>query len=513
MGEKGKFYITTAIPYSNAEPHLGTAFEAIGTDIVARWKRLTGHDVFFLTGMDENSQKTVKAADEHGVTPQELIDSISGKFKELWAKLGISYDDFIRTTEPRHREVVTELFKRVHESGDIYKGTYAGSYCTGCENFLSEDEIVDGKCPVGHEAIEWVSEEGYFFRLSKYTDAVREHVEQHPEFIEPDFRRNEIMNSYLIPGLKDVFISRESAGWGIPLPIDPSRVLYVWVDALVNYLTGCGFLTDDDMFNHYWPADLHVIGKDIIRFHTTHWPAMLMSVGLPLPKRVFTHGFVNIEGIKMSKSAGTVVDPGGLVEEFGADSLRYFLMREAPYAQDVSFSRRKLAERHNRDLANDLGNLLHRTLTMVGKYMGGTVPEPAAKAEGRALREAASRLPEALDAEIDAFRFNRALERTWNVIREANRYVEESKPWVLAKDASQKERLQAVLYTLLESIRLVSICLWPFMPQSSEEMRRQLGLDATPDATPVDQDRWGLLRPGTKVNKGNPIFPHIELSQ
>ena len=513
MGSPGKFYITTAIPYSNAEPHLGTALEAIGTDVVARWKRLTGYDVFFLTGMDENSQKTVKAAEERGLGPQELIDYISEKFKELWARLLISYDDFIRTTEPRHRKVVTELFKRVHESGDIYPGTYAGSYCVGCENFISEDEILDGKCPVGHETLEWVSEEGYFFRLSKYTDAVREHVEQHPEFIEPDFRRNEIMNSYLLPGLKDVFVTRESLGWGIPVPIDPTRVLYVWFDALVNYLTGCGFLTNDDMFNHYWPADLHVIGKDIIRFHTTHWPAMLISAGLPLPKRVFIHGFVNVEGVKISKSAGTAIDPGLLVDEFGADSLRYFLMREAPYAQDISFSTRKLAERHNRDLANDLGNLLHRSLSMVERYTAGVVPKPLDGREGETLRASSSDLRQNLEPEVDALCFNRALERIWDVIRQANRYVEESKPWVLAKDPSQEGRLHTVLYTLLESIRLISVCLWPFMPQSSAELRRQLGLDVTPDTVPVGQDRWGLLSPGTKVDKGEPLFPQIELSQ
>jgi len=513
VGNQGKFYVTTAIPYSNAEPHLGTALEAIGTDVVARWKRLTGYDVFFLTGMDENSQKTVKAAEERGVEPRQLIDYISGKFKELWAKLYISYDDFVRTTEPRHWKVAVELFNRVFKTGDIYEGTYAGWYCVGCENFLSEEDIADGKCPVGHSAIEWVSEKGYFFRLSKYTDAVREHVERHPEFIEPDFRRNEIMNSYLLPGLKDVFVTRESNGWGIPLPVDPSRVLYVWFDALVNYLTGCGFLSDGEKFDRYWPADLHVIGKDIIRFHTTHWPAMLMSAGLPLPRRVFVHGFVNIEGVKISKSAGTAVDPGVLVEEFGADSLRYFLMREAPYAQDISFSRKKLVERHNRDLANDLGNLLHRTLTMVAKYRDGVVPKAVDGDEGKPLREAAAALPGSLEPEIEALRFNRALEQIWDVIRQANRYVEESSPWSLAKEASQQKRLDSVLYTLLESIRLVSICLWPFMPASSAEMRRQLGLGGTTDDVPVGQGGWGLLSPGTKVEEGTPVFPQKEISE
>jgi len=440
-----------------------------------------------------------------------LIKIISEKFKQLWAKLGISYDDFVRTTEPRHRKLVSEFFRRVHDAGDIYSGTYSGWYCGGCENFLSEDEIVDGKCPVGHTTVEWLSEEGYFFRLSKYTDAVRAHVERHPEFIEPDFRRNEIMNSFLIPGLRDVFVTRETVKWGVPVPIAPNQVIYVWFDALVNYLTGCGFLSDEEKFARYWPADLHVIGKDIIRFHTTHWPAMLMSVGLPLPKRVFVHGFVTVEGGKMSKSAGSGIDPNILVDEFGADSLRYFLMREAPFAQDVSFSREKMIERYNRDLGNDLGNLLHRTLTMVERYRDGVVPETADAGEGKALREAASSLPQLVEPEIEGLRFNRALEQIWEVIRGANRYVEESKPWVLAKEPSQTQRLSSVLYTLLETLRLVSVCLWAFMPATSETIHGQLGLDVKPDSAPADQMKWGFLKPGVKVNKGEPLFPRVEL--
>ena len=507
---KDTFYITTPLYYPSARPHIGSAFEIIGIDAVARFKRLMRRDVFLLTGMDEHGEKIQRKAGEEGTTPQKFVDEMAALYEKTWASLGISYDDFIRTTEPRHVECVTAFFKRVYDNGDVYKGTYEGWYCVRCENFLTEAQLVDERCGDCGDKASRSSEEVYFFKMSKYQQRLLDHIEKHPEFIQPDFRRNEMV-SFISGGLSDVCISRSTIHWGIPLPVEPSQVIYVWFDALINYITGCGFAQDNHRFAKYWPADVHVVGKDILRFHTTIWPTMLMSAGLPLPGQVFGHGWVLAEeGEKMSKSVGNVIDPEELINAYGPDAVRYFLLREISYAVDGSFSTQKLINRINNDLGNDLGNLLHRTLSMIEKYFDGVIPQPGARtADDEALFAAADGLVDELDGLVGTFQFNRALEALWRLVSEANKYVELCKPWALAKDANQKDRLSAVMYNLADAVRITSLLIEPFMPFTTGKMLEQLGLQKqVGDIRELAQ--WGKLPAGVEVQKGEPLFPRIE---
>ncbi len=508
---KGTFYITTAIHYPNADPHVGTCFEMVGADVLARYKRLTGYQVLFLTGMDEHGEKVEKAARDRGITPKQHVDQMAEKFAALWENLEISNDDFIRTTEPRHERVAVEVFRRVQAHGDIYKGTYQGPYCVRCETFLTESKLQDGRCPSCGDPVERLSEEAYFFRMSRYQKALQEHIEKNPSFIEPDFRRREMLANFVEPGLEDVCISRSSITWGIPVPGDPKHVLYVWFDALVNYLTGAGFPEDGDLFERFWPAQLHVLGKDVVRWHTTIWPTMLLAAELPLPERVYGHGFVNAEsGDKISKSAGAYLTPQDLIDRYGADALRYFLLREIPYASDGIFSERNLVTRLNSDLGNDLGNLLHRTLSMIELYCQGRIPSPGALSPGdEQLPEAVAEMRERLEKHMNALEFSQALDAIWNVVRIGNRYVEENKPWLLAKEPAHRPRLDGVLYNLAELLRILGVSVSPFIPASAAELTRQLGLPSL-EGTLDELAYWALLPTGLAVIKGEPLFPKVE---
>ena len=508
-----KFYLTTAIIYVNALPHVGHALEMIATDAMARYKRLTGYDVFFLTGTDENSLNAERRARELGLAPQEYVDRMAGTIQDVWRKLDISNDDFIRTTSERHVRTCQDLFRRVRENGDIYKGTYEGWYCVSCEAFRTAEELVDGCCPVHTtQRVEWLHEENYFFRLSRYQDRLLQHIEAHPEFIEPEIRRNEIVN-FIKSGLQDFSVSRASVRWGIPVPDDPSQVIYVWFDALINYVSGAGYADDPAKFARLWPADLHIIGKDITRFHAIYWPAMLMAAGLPLPKKVFGHGFVYQRGERMSKSRGNVVDPAAIAEEFGADALRYYLLREVPFDRDGDFAWPTFVQRYNADLGNDLGNLLNRTVAMINRYFGGVVPEPeradwstnVSDEELIALRGATVA---ALERHFNALAFDDALAAIWQFVSRANKYVEENAPWTLQK--TDRKRLGTVLYNLAEAIRLIAHFISPVMPTTAEKMAAQLNAPLVLKGDWALTSAWGVLEPGTKVTERPvPLFPRL----
>jgi methionyl-tRNA synthetase len=504
------YYITTAIAYVNGPPHLGHAYEVISTDVMARFKRLDGFDVFFLTGTDEHGQKVAKTAAAAGKEPKAFCDEIAALFKQMDAELGISYDRFIRTTEDDHYRASQAIWRRIAEAGDIYLEKYSGWYSTRDEAFFDESELTEGPdgkklSPYGGEC-EWVEEPSYFFRLSAYTDRLLEHYEKHPDFIQPDFRRNEVV-SFVRQGLRDLSISRTTFNWGVPVPDAPDHVMYVWLDALTNYITGLGFPDEGGRMATHWPADLHIIGKDIVRFHAVYWPAFLMSAKLPLPKRVFGHGFLNIEGAKMSKSLGNVLSPKALTDEFGLDQLRYFLLREVPYGSDGSFSREQIINRINSDLANDLGNLAQRVLSMTGRYCGGAVPQPAAfTAEDEALIRQAEALLPAMRAQIDVQAFHEALEAAWVLIRAANGYVDRQAPWTLSK--TDPVRAGTVLYVLMETIRTLGILLQPFMPGSCAKLLDQLVIPAD-SRTFAHLGRDHALAPGAQLPKPQGVFPRF----
>ncbi len=516
MEKQKTYYITTPIYYPSSNLHIGHTYCTVMADAMARFKRLMGYDVMFLTGTDEHGQKIQKVAAERGITPQEHVDEIVAGIKELWKTMEISYDDFIRTTEPRHIKRVQALFMKLWEKGDIYKGEYEGWYCTPCEAFWTDTQAKDGLCPDCGRPVERAKESAYFFRLSKYQDALIDLFENHPDFLQPESRRNEML-SFCRQGLEDLCISRSSFDWGIPVPVEEGHVIYVWLDALSNYITALGWPDEPEKYERYWPADIHLVGKEIVRFHSIIWPAMLLSAELPLPKKVLGHGWILLEGGKMSKSRGNVVDPVKLIERYGVDALKYFLLREYTFGQDGIYTNEAMINRLNSDLANDLGNLVSRTVAMIEKYCGSVVP-PAGPLEGpdEELRGVAMACGDKVAAYMDQFCYNLALEEIWVLIRRCNKYIDETAPWVLAKsaaagDEAAKARLSAVLHNLADALRMVSVLLFPFMHSTSRKIRRQLGMG---EAEPVWEDlRQFDVLGGQTVKKGEGIFPRLDLEK
>ncbi|MFJ8515734.1 methionine--tRNA ligase [Lysinibacillus xylanilyticus] len=515
MSEQNKtFYITTPIYYPSGKFHIGTAYTTVASDTIARYKRLRGYDVRFLTGMDEHGQKIQEKAAEAGKHPQEYVNEIADAAKKLWALMDISYDDFIQTTQERHTKTVEMIFQKFLDNGDIYKGEYEGSYCTPCESFFTETQLVDGNCPDCGRPVHKVKEESYFFNMKKYADRLLAYYEENLDFIEPESRKNEMINNFIKPGLEDLSVSRTSFDWGIKVPGDPKHVIYVWVDALTNYITSLGYLSEDEtLFNKYWPADVHVVGKDIVRFHTIYWPIFLMALDLPLPKKIFAHGFIMMKDGKMSKSKGNVIYPEMLIERYGLDATRYFLLRELPFGSDGVFSPESFVERTNFDLANDLGNLLNRTISMINKYFDGIIPTENLQSTefDAALKEQAESVRIKYEESMEKMQFSVVLADVWTLVSRTNKYIDETQPWVLAKEESDKPKLGAVMRNLAESLHQIAVMLQPFMTSTPKRVIEQLGLDDKFLAWETIETFGNTIPANIKVvEKGIPIFPRLE---
>jgi methionyl-tRNA synthetase len=505
-----KFYLTTPIYYVNDQPHIGHTYTTVVADVIARFRRMLGQDVYFLTGTDEHGQKIERAAQARGTSPIQLADQVVERFRSLWKRLGISNDDFIRTTEDRHRRGAERLYHQIKAKGDIYKDAYKGWYCTSCESFYPESQIVDGRCPDQGHKVDWTEEESYFFRLSKYQEPLLAHYRAHPDFVFPETRRNEVV-AFVESGLKDLSISRSSFSWGIPLPDDPKHVLYVWFDALSNYMTALGYGADRKLYARYWPADLHLVGKDILRFHAVYWPAFLLAADEPLPRRVVAHGWWLRDAAKISKSKGGVVDPLPLLDAFGVDPLRYFLLREMTFGQDANYSDEAFIDRVNGDLANDLGNLLSRTLKMIEDYSGGKIPKTDARfREDEPLKVAAKDAWSGLVRDFEALDLSGGLARVWHFIGLLNRFIVQNEPWKIAQDAGRRWAVDSVLYTVAEGLRIVAILIAPVMPAAAAEIWRRLGVTGDVTAASLEHFSWGALKPGRPIARGDSLFPRID---
>ncbi len=519
MEQKKTFYITTPIYYPSGNMHIGHTYTTVAADTMTRFKKMTGYDAYFLTGTDEHGQKIENKAKEAGVTPQEFVDKIVAETKELWKLMNIEYDDFIRTTEDRHMKIVQKIFKQFYDQGDIYKSSYEGMYCTPCESFWTPSQLVekDGVkvCPDCGRPVEVAHEESYFFRMSKYQDWLIDYIETHPDFIQPPSRANEMLTNFLRPGLQDLCVSRTTFKWGVPVDFDPDHVVYVWIDALSNYITAMGYGSDNpELFNKYWPADVHLVGKEIVRFHTIYWPIMLHALGLPLPKQVFGHGWLLFGSDKMSKSKGNIVYPGPIVERYGVDALRYYLMREMPFGSDGNYTNEAMLTRTNSDLANKMGNLVSRTVAMIEKYFDGVVPAPAEDTELElALKARFEALPGLIEKNMNNLQFSGALSEIWKLVEDCNGYIDQTQPWVLGKDESQKGRLGTVMYYLAECVRAVAVAIGPTMPNTPERIFAQLGVEDAELKTWESIQKFGGLKPGTKVTKGDALFPRFDIAK